>query len=302
MGCVHLTTTNEKIMKTEISKNTKVAAAVVITLLVLSLVGMVVMYNSNGELKDNLNAEKLKGESILSQKLILEKDITKFKNQIESLKGTNSELDKELARTSARLAAKEAEFKKVQNESMTLKQLKKQHNELLALQKEWENSMASMKDKIQSLENEKNDMSKTIASLEERNKILSEDLHKTQLAFLDYSQLETLKKNDKLTASARNTKKLKATFEVPSNLKEISFKITDPSGKLLTEKEGTIASRIVPESKNYSASVASYAETSKNLKHMEMVYLTNKKLKPGTYKIEVLSENLYVSSLQVRLK
>lgn len=297
-----MTTTNEKIMKTEISKNTKVVATVVITLLVISLVGMVMLYNSNGELQGNLNAERLKGESILSQKLILEKDLARFKSQIESLKGTNSELDKELARTSAQLAAKEAEFKKVQNESMSLKQLKKQHNELLVMQKEWENSIASLKDKIQTLENEKNDLSKAIASLEERNKILSEDLHKSQLAFLDYSQLETLKKNGKLTASARNTKKLKATFEVPSNLKEISFKITDPSGKVLTEKEGTIASRIVADSKSYTASVASYAETAKNLRRMEMVYLTNKKLKPGTYKIEVLSENLYVSSLQVRLK
>ncbi|MBL7873890.1 MAG: hypothetical protein JNM78_19910 [Cyclobacteriaceae bacterium] len=289
-------------MTTETSKNTKVVAGVAITILLASLVGIIMLYNSNGELRGNLNAEKLKGESILSQKLTLEKDIAKFKSQIESMKGTNSELDKELARTSARLAAKEAEFKKVQNESLSLKQLKKQHNELLGLQKEWENSMAAMKGKLQSLENEKNDLSKAIASLEERNKILSEDLHKSQLAFLDYSQLETLKKNDRLTASARNTKKLKATFEVPSNLKEISFKITDPSGKVLTEKEGTIASRIVADSKSYTASVASYAETSKNLKHMEMVYLTNKKLKPGTYKIEVLSENLYVSSLQVRLK
>lgn len=289
-------------MKTEISKNTKVAAAVVITLLVISLVGMVMLYNSNGELQGNLNTEKLKGESILSQKLMLEKDLAKFKSQIESLNGTNSKLDRELALTSARLAAKEAEFKKVQNESMSLKQLKKQHMELLALQKEWENSMASMKDKLQSLENEKNDMSKAIASLEERNKILSDDLLKSQLAFLDYSQLETLKKNNKLTASSRNTKKLKATFEVPSNLKEISFKITDPSGKVLTEKEGTIASRIVTDTKNYTASAASYAETAKNLKQMEMIYLTNNKLKPGTYKIQVLSENLYVSSMQVRLK
>lgn len=300
--CVHLTKTNDKIMKTEISKSTKVVAGVVITLLVISLVGMVMLYNSNGELQGNLNAEKLKGESILSQKLILEKDLAKFKSQIESLKGTNSNLDKELALASARLTAKEAEFKKVQNENLSLKQLKKQHTELLALQKEWENSMASMKSKIQTLESEKNDMSKAIASLEERNKLLTEDLHKSQLAFLDYSQLETLKKNNKLTASARNTKKLKATFEVPSNLKEISFKITDPSGKVLTEKEGTIASRIVTDGKNYTASVASYAETAKSLKHMEMVYLTNKKLKPGIYKIEVLSENLYVSSLQVRLK
>lgn len=289
-------------MKTEISKNTKVATAVVITLLVISLAGLVMLYNSNGELQGNLNTEKLKGESILSQKLILEKDLAKFKSQIESLNGINRELDRELALTSARLAAKEAEFKKVQNESMSLKQLKKQHMELLALQKEWENSMASMKDKLQSLENEKKDMSKVIASLEERNRILSDDLQKSQLAFLDYSQLETLKKNNKLTASSRKTKKLKATFEVPSNLKDISFKITDPSGKVLTEKEGTIASRIVTDTKSYTASAASYEETAKNLKHMEMIYLTNKKLKPGIYKIQVLSENLYVSSLQVRLK
>lgn len=63
-----------------------------------------------------------------------------------------------------------------------------------------------------------------------------------QLASLDDIRVEAFKKN-KLTISAKKTNKLDVNFLIPaSNSSEkMQFKITDPSGRLLTPMDGAIS-------------------------------------------------------------
>ena len=61
-------------------------------------------------------------------------------------------------------------------------------------------------------------------------------------AAVDQTQIQAVKrKSEKLTVRANRTKKLIANFEVPADLKNLTFRIVDPKGNMLSQKDGTIA-------------------------------------------------------------
>jgi hypothetical protein len=226
----------------------------------------------------------------------------KFREQIESLKGTNTELDRTLQITSKKFASQESDFKKVKAENTSLKQIRRQYADLQSLQKDLNNQLAYLNGTIAELQREKFDLNNTVATLEEKNRMLASDLNKAQLAYLDYSRIEATKRNEKLTVNARKTRQFKVNFDVPTAMSNISFRITGPDGKLLSPEHGTIASRVVPNTDNLMASNSSNSIASNTAKKIEMSYLAKTKLQAGTYRVEVLSENLHVASLQIKLK
>jgi hypothetical protein len=121
-------------------------------------------------------------------------------------------------------------------------------------------------------------------------------------ASIDQSQIHAVKgKSEKLTVRAGRTKKLIANFEVPATFENISFRITDSKGNLLTKEDGTTALTSSPSENSYTASSDSEV-AEKKFQKVEMVYLPKNKLKTGVYTVEILNENLHVASLKVKLK
>lgn len=88
----------------------------------------------------------------------------------------------------------------------------------------------------------------------------------------------------------------------PGNLKEVQFQIFDPSGNLISASadNGTLAVQITDG--DHTVARASNSSTGQTYKQAEMTFLPKKKLVKGIYRIEVLSENLTVGSLQMRLR
>ncbi len=121
-------------MKTTFNKQKAITSGAVIILLV-SLIGAGISYNANQSTKKNLNDEKLKTELILSEKLNLEKEFADFKNQMNGLKGKNSDLDKVLSETSKKLSEKEEEISTISRENGSMRVLRKQITELSQMKK-----------------------------------------------------------------------------------------------------------------------------------------------------------------------
>lgn len=284
--------------------NAKAIAATVTILLFLSLTGLVVLNSRNNTLSAEMNDEKLKSERILSEKLQLDKEIAKLKESISSLKGQNSELDKLLATTSAKVDVKENELKKMKKENASLKQYQQQYADLQRIKNDLDKQMALLSASVQSLTMEKDALNRTVADLTLKNKALAEELNQMQLASLDDIRIEALKKN-KLTVSAKKTKKLEMSFVMPANkfTDNLQFKIVDPMGAQLTSNEGTMTYFIADENPVYTASLSGrdlYLSPSKQIK---LEYVPKKKLKAGVYKIEILNtDNTYLGSLQVKLR
>lgn len=284
-------------------QNPKTIAAIVTGLLIISLAALVFTYELSENLEAGWNSEKLKSEKILAEKLSLDKEIVKLKQSIFSLQGKNTDLDKTLSAISSKLAIKESEVKKMQKENATLKEYKQQVAEIQKIRGDLERQIATLTSSLNSSNREKDLLNKTVADLQQKNKLLSDEMKQMQLASLDDIRVEAFNKN-KLTVSAKKTKKLDVNFLIPaSNSSEkMQFKITDPSGRLLTPMDGAITLVEDDDAPIFTADNSQMLYL-KQTKQMKMEYKPKKKMKPGVYKIEILnSENVYMGSLQVRLK
>lgn len=288
-----------KTMKT-IEKEKLIAGGAVIFLIV-ALIATGVFYNSNKTLTKQLNTEKLNSEMMLSQKLELQKEIEAFKEKVASLNGKNAELDKFLTSTTQKLLEREAELKKIKRENGNVKQLKKQLAELEDMKKDFESQLVVLNESIQKLTAEKNNLNKTIASLQEENKQLAENLKIISSMTADNYMVETTKRKDKLTVVARRAKKMSVSFKVPDNVvDDISFKIIKPDGKVVEGKDNGIAYRVLNPEEGLMASTEGGAiQVSRKI---EMTYQPKEKQKPGIYKIEMYNADKYVGTVNVRLR
>jgi uncharacterized protein YlxW (UPF0749 family) len=283
-------------------KNSKAVALVTTALMVVSLFWLMNTKRVNGSLEAGLEKEKLKSETLLSEKLALEKEMEKFKEKLFELKEQNLDLDNLYKSTSAKLERQQAEYNRMKRENMSLAQVKKQRQELIAMQSQLENELQSLRNSYAELEARNKELNTTVASLQERNKILTDDLNRAMFASVDQSQIQAVKgKNERLTIRAKRAKKLIANFQVPGNLKNLSFRIIDAKGNTMSQNDGTIASSITPSENNVTASSGAEFQGNK-LQNVEMVFVPKEKLKTGVYTVEILNENLYVGSVKVKLR
>ncbi len=283
-------------------QNPKVIAATATILLIVCAIWISSVHQINGDLEKSMKEERLKSEAYLSEKLSLDKEILKMKNDFKTLQGKNSELDKAINSATIKLSQKEAEVGKLQKDARSIKDIQKKHEELKQIKSELEQQLALVNSTLATLKRDNADLSNTIAMLESKNKNLAEEVNNMKLASIDDIRIEAVKKkSQQLTATAKKTKKVIVSFEVPTALQsELSYKITGPSGQLMTEKNGSITSTLLPDEMVLTASVTNVPAPKK--KQVQMIYETKEKLQSGVYTIEVSSNGLYIGSLQVRLR
>jgi hypothetical protein len=286
----------------EMIKNPKAIAVLTTALFVATLVWLMNTNRVNSSLQAGLEDQKLKSEQLLSEKLLLEKDLQKIKDQFKSLRESNYDLSSNLKKASAQLETKDAELTRLKKQNMSLAQIKKQREELAILQRQLENEIQTLRSSNEDLQNKNRDLTSVIASLEERNKMLTDDLNRAMFANLDHSQIHGVRgKSEKMTIRAKRAQKIIANFEVPATLKNLSFRVTDSQGYQVSQNNGTITYTAEPGTENIMASLRS-TSAGDNLQKVKMVYTPNSKLKSGVYTVEILNENLYVGSLKVKFK
>lgn len=283
-------------------QSSKAIALGTTALLVICLVWLFSVKRINTSLETGLENERLKSEQLLSEKLLLDKEIQKFRDQLVSLKDQNSSLDNVVKNLNTKLNNQEAEYNRMKKQNMTLAQVKAKKAELEVLQNQLQNELTALRNSYAALASKNLELNNTVARLEERNRVLTNDLSRAMFASVDQSQIEAVKgKADKLTVRAKRTKKLIANFKVPANMKNLSFRIVDPKGHALTSQDGTTASTATPTDDSFTASADPQVMPNK-LQQVQMTFLPERKLNAGLYTVEILNDNLYVSSVKVKLK
>lgn len=282
-------------------KNPKGIATVSTALLIASLLLLMGTKSINSTLESNLEHEKLRSESLLSEKLLLAKDLEKIKGHLSKLKGINAELDEVVKSTQSKVASQEQQLKTLRKDNASLAEIKKQRNELLRLEKDLEAQLLVAKTSMADLHLRNEALSQTIAQLQEQNRILNNDLNRVMVTSLDHLQVQAVRgKKDRLTVRARKTNKLIASFEVPASLQDISFRIIGPDGSRLTEKQGLILSQATASVNNVLASANGQGVD--GLQNIRMEYVPKIKLESGVYSVEILNDSLYVGSVNVKLR
>lgn len=289
-------------MKT-IEKSEKRITAIAVLILIAALIGNILLFTANRSLTKDLNTEKLQTELMLSEKLALQKEIETFRNQIHSLSGKNAELDKLLAETSQKLSEKEAQYNEIVRENKNIKKLKKQLAlaELEQMKKEFESQVLALNGEIAKMNLEKDELNRTIASLQKENQQLATNLDILSSITGDNYLVETTRRKDRLTVIAKHTKKITMSFNVPENMVEnISFKLTKPNGTQVDGKDNGIAYKVVNGDEGLTASLS--GGDIKVSKKIEMTYEPKEKQKPGIYKIEMFNNDKYIGACNVKLR
>lgn len=294
----------------ESNSKIKITAYVIAGLLFVSLFIAAHYITLNKESVAALNEEKLKSEALLSEKLQLQKEIDKYKKEIASLMGVNTNLDQLLAGARASLAEKEAQLSQIKRSNGSIAELNRQIAELKAIRNGLDSQIASLNSEISKLKDENGNLKKEnananamIAQLEKENKALSDNL--SLLAALTEDNLVVVtKKNEKLTVNSKKAKKINFVFDVPqSSLGGLDFKVVSPDSKTYSKSDGSVSYHLVAGDGNPVASISStYPAQFELVQRVEMVFTPKEKLTKGIYKIEVYNNGTHLGRMQVKLK
>lgn len=288
-------------MKPQISRNQTILIAITVIALILS--GFFIMKNRSTN--NQLQKEKIKSESMLSENLKLQKSLEKSQKDITALQGKNAQLNKTITETSRQMASKEADIKKLRAGNASMAELKKKNAELESLQKKLQDDIANLNLNINQLSEENKKFNKQLDSYKNKNEELAINNALLEAMLADNYRIEAQKrKNDKLTVSARRTNKLMTSFDIPSDAgKNLYFNIITPDGKELSSiNDKSAVINLSNQNKNLIASLSGTSYGNQDLKRAELVYKPEQKLTRGIYKINVFNGNDYVGSIQIRLK
>lgn len=288
----------------KISKE-RMIAAIVTVLLVLSLIGTGLIYRSNGSLKSGLNDEKLKSESLLSEKLALAKEADKLKNDIRQWQGKSEESDRLLAEALAKVDNLEKTVSGLKKDNATAVSLKKEVAELKQIRQDLENQLASLGEQNKQKDKEIESLTAEVNTLKSKQNELNNTISDLKSNVTDDFRIESTKgKKNKLTLKANKTKKLNVSFEIPQSMSDnVKFDIVTPKGKTIkSEKDKTLSYRVIEDGRDLTASLSPYSGEFEISRRIEMIYSPENKLEPGIYKIKIYHKDLHVGSCQVKLK
>ncbi len=288
-------------MKTQSEKNKLKLAAV----LALSFTIILALSLGRVTLRNQLEKEKIRAESLLSEKLKLDKTIQTFRKELIDMGHKNVRLDEIVAATKQQLRQKKLEINRLMKENATVTDLRRKLTELEALKEQFNQQMAEMKTLLATLQKENNQLNTQLASAQNQNDILTINNAILRAMAADNYRIEALKgRNEKLTISARRTDKLLVIFDLPSDIgSDIYFKVINPEGKEYSSKTDLSASIKITEKKGkLLASISNNLVNETSTKHVELEFKPKDKLVKGIYKFHVYNGDNYLGSTQMRLK
>lgn len=290
-------------MKTT-ERRDKIVAGVSTALFFVALTGIIIIHDSNQSLEDLLSGARLKSESLLSEKLALNKEIGQYKNQLASYQGKNQDLDKRLAAANADIARMEKELKGLKDNPRS-RALERELADAKKNRSALETQIADLNDNLRKLQGTNSDLITQVASLTAKNKDLTTS-NEVMKAFAsnNYSVEATRGKNDRLTVVAKRTKRMKVGFDLPQSVAEnVKFKVKTPDGRVV-EKEEEGLSSILLDAEDGSDLMVSLAPIDglEVTKRIEMKYEPKKKLAKGVYTIDIYNGSTYMVSCQMKLR
>ena len=288
-------------MKTQINK--KQISLISLTAAFMILAGIV--YYFNRSLKNDLNQEKIRSETLLSEKLNLEKSITGLKKDLTAMTGRNEELDRIVKKTSAQLATKESEVKKLMAENASLAEVRRKNAELEAMRWKLEEEISNLNMSMEQLIAENTRMSNEVTTVTQENETLAVQNALLEALLADNYRAEALRgRQDKLTVAARRTNRLMVSFDVPAEVEEeLNFRIITPDGSELSSRDNESASiKFYSQEGNLLASTAGTSAGNRDTKRAELTYKPDQKLTRGIYRFNVYNGTEYMGSMQLRLK
>lgn len=257
------------------------------------------------KLKSQLSDEKLKTEMLLSEKLRLDKTISKYQSDVTDLKFKTSSLSNSVADANLKVIQKNEEISRLKANYVSAKELQKKNAELENLKLQLSQEIEKINRSLAEAKNENLKLSNLLAESAQTNNNLSSDNSLLKALFSDNYRTEALRgKNDRLTINAKRTRKLMVSFDLPGSISnEIYFKVVTPAGKELSSNKDLAAElNIMEYGDGLLASTSETAVGGAGTKRVELSYKPSQKLSKGVYQFNLYNKDRLLGSTQLRLK
>lgn len=296
-------------MERKISK-AKVFAATATLLVGVSTVFVIALYDANGSLKSMLNDAKINNEQLLSEKLNVEKELNGTMQSLDLLKGQNDVLDNKILNLQSELSKKQAELNRLSYNHNKTKSLENDLAEVTRIKNELQKQLADfnlqiagMENDLKKLQNENSGLHSDLTHLQKENAELHSNIALMRSIAADNFMVENLKgSKNRLTVKANKTNRMQVSFVLPADeYSTLTFNITSPDGTQVNSKTDKRISMSVQQAEIY-ASNGMHAEAFSKNQLVQMFYEPDKKLKAGTYRVEVFNNDIFIGSCKVRLK
>lgn len=285
-------------------KNPKTLALTATVVAILGVLGTAFYHmNTKKDWMKSMTAEKEISEKLMGEKATLEKDIATMEQELAGLKTSNDQLNKSIS-TARQGADKYRKLASSNSGKKTISALKKELEILKATKLSLTKDLAEAKSKLKNAEDENVNLSKELAALTANNKKLSDDLAMMKsLASDEYSTTAYKgKSGDKITVNSKKAKKIVTQFTVPSYVAaNCGFKIKTPDGEVIDKTAKGMSMTIIDDVQDVYASADGLAG-GETMKKVQLTYTPDKKLKTGSYRVELYNGANYTASCIIQLK
>jgi hypothetical protein len=246
-----------------------------------------------------LEREQLQNESLLAEKLSVEKNLFKASRSLNVLKMSQADLSSRLAKKGARLREEVKLSESLEQKIDTL------HQRLI----QFVNERSTSEKELNLLRSRNSDLLSRQMHLHDSLLLMSASMNRlkfkkqTKQMFIDKTIVTATKRMSKrLTIRAGRTKQLQVSVNIPQNLTGLHFSLNGPDGFIDDEKSGRLSYSLINNSGIQTASLAKFVGPSKEDQTIEVTYIPTDKLKQGIYEFSVFNDDGYVGSTSIRLK
>ncbi len=286
-----------------IIKNRKIILSAAF-LLVFATTGT--LFFNNVRLKEVVSAEKMKAESLLSQKLQLDKSLELTKKDVADLQVQKRSLEQVVTEANRNLAARIAEAGKLTSQIASLKKFKDKAEELEKQKAQLDKEIDELNKTLMLAQAENSKLNEKIASSARANSNLSDDNAILKSMVSDNYRTEAFRgRNEKLTVNARKTNKLQVSFDLPGQVteKDLYFRIITPEGLEFSSNRDLAATiEIIENNDDLLVSADPAAGGIAGNRRVEMSFKPQKKLADGVYRFNLYNGDRFLGSTQLRLK
>ncbi|MBA3972297.1 MAG: hypothetical protein H0X46_09175 [Bacteroidetes bacterium] len=280
--------------KNSTENSTKKLTIIVASLLLLSLIGNGIFFSTHNGLKRERDATELKMDSLLSVKLLVDKELNQAKTEREAYKGRNSELDKTLADMDSKLNDSKMQVDKLVKDNASVNSLRKKLKESEKLREDCSKLVSDYIKDVERLEAQNNLLNKSVNLLSQeletlKGKLeLAKNIKVYDMIVINY---KVTKKSNKPTIRARKVNRVSATFNLAENsvaesgFKEIFMVVYDAKGGILGSQNKKFTNKSTKKEQVFSASKP--LEYKNEEVKMTINFDTEQKLVKGTYKVEI---------------
>ena len=290
------------------TRKERTVAGITAFILLVSVVSSVYFMGTNSTIKVRLNEERLKNELLLSEKLSLNKELYQTVDRIRVINDNRIESEELLAQANLKLTEKERELERIKMENAKVKDLREQLADVREVQDDFMHQITMLEMQNETLENENFEQQESMTLWQlERDDYIKQIKAATANSMIraDNHQVDAFKytTKEKSTVKAKRTKKLVFIIDVPQNIaSDISFNLTTPNGKVITNKSKNLSWKVVNNDESLLASINHFDNEVIALNEVKLTYTPIIKMKPGVYKIGILHKGKNIGNCRVRLE